>query len=114
MTYSEILQELQSHEMNDYFIERYEIEKIAPDNYIAHIVLDGQNKKAYITAEVQNLVQTRTRNAYGAYGGKGREKLIELSGPITELGLNAILNFREGSSVSLYFVNKERKGNAIR
>lgn len=114
MTYSEILQELQLNGMDDYFIERYEIEKVAPESYIAHIVLNGQNKKAYITAEVKDFVQTYIRKNCEAYGGKGRGKLIELSGPIVQLGLNAVLNFYEKSSVSLYFVNKERKDNAIR
>ena len=114
MTYSEILRELQLNGMDDCFIERYEIEKIAPDGYIAHIVLNGQNKKAYITAEVKDFVQTRIRENYDVCGGKDRGKLIELSGPIVQLGLNAILNFYEKSSVSLYFINKERKDNAIR
>lgn len=109
MTYSEILQELKRNNMSTYSIERYEIEEIALNNYIAHIILNGQDKKAYITAEVKNFVQVHTRENCAAYGGINCQKLIELSGPIVKLGLNVDLDFYEDSPVSLYFVDKKRE-----
>lgn len=50
MTYSDILKEMEYHDMDEFRIERYEVETIAPNKYLIHIIFDGKKKKMYLTA----------------------------------------------------------------
>lgn len=38
MTYSDILKEMERHGMDEFCIERYEVETVAPNKYLIHIV----------------------------------------------------------------------------
>ena len=49
MTYSDILKEMKHHGMDDFYIERYEVEAVARNKYLIHIVFDSEKKKMYLT-----------------------------------------------------------------
>lgn len=58
MTYSDILKEMERHGMNEFCIERYEVETVAPNKHFIHIVVNGEKKKMYLIAEVADLNTT--------------------------------------------------------
>ena len=45
MTYSDILKEMKHHGMDDFCIERYEVEAVAQNKYLIHIIFDSEKKK---------------------------------------------------------------------
>lgn len=45
MTYSDILKEMKRHGMDDFYIERYEVEAVARNKYLIHIIFDSEKKK---------------------------------------------------------------------
>ena len=49
MTCSDILKEMKHHGMDDFCIERYEVEAVARNKYLIHIVFDSEKKKMYLT-----------------------------------------------------------------
>ena len=48
MTYSDILKEMKRHRMDDFCIERYEVEAVARNKYLIHIIFDSEKKKKCI------------------------------------------------------------------
>ena len=55
MTYSDILKEMKHHGMDDFYIERYEVEAVARNKYLIHIIFDSEKKKEL---KVNNLKTT--------------------------------------------------------
>lgn len=109
MTYSDILKEMERHGMEEFCIERYEVETIAPNKYLIHIVFDGKKKKMYLTARAEDVIESHTFESVSAFGGRNSKKLIEYQGPIVKLGLNTAIDFNKDNPVTIYFVDKERK-----
>lgn len=112
MTYSDILEEMGRHGMDEFCIERYEVETIAPNKYLIHIIFDGKKKKMYLTARATDIVESHTFETTSAFGGINAQKVIEYKGPIVKLGLNTFIDFNKDTPVTFYFVDKE-KTNAI-
>ena len=112
MTYSDILKEIECHGMDEFCIERYEVETIAPNKYLIHIIFDGKKKKMYLTARVTDVIESHTFETTSAFGGINAQKAIEYKGPIVKLGLNTFIDFNKDTPVTFYFVDKE-KTNAI-
>ena len=112
MTYSDILEEMGRHGMNEFCIERYEVEVIAPNKYLIHIIFDSEKKKMYLTARATDIVESHTFETTSAFGGINAQKVIEYKGPIVKLGLNTSIDFTKDNPVMIYFVDKE-KTNAI-
>ena len=112
MTYSDILKEMERHGMDEFYIERYEVETVAPNKYLVHIVFDGKKKKMYLTAQATDVVESHTFETVSAFGGINAQKVIEYKGPIVKLGLNTSIDFNKDNPVTIYFVDKE-KTNAI-
>lgn len=109
MTYSDILKEMECHGMEEFCIERYEVETIAPNKYLIHIVFDGKKKKMYLTARAEGVIESHTFESVSAFGGRNSKKLIEYQGPIVKLELNTAIDFNKDNPVTIYFVDKERK-----
>lgn len=109
MTYSDILKEMERHDMDEFCIERYEVETVAPNKYLIHIVFDGKKKKMYLTARAEDVIESHTFESVSAFGGRNSKKLIEYQGPIVKLGLNTSIDFNKDNPVTIYFVDKERK-----
>lgn len=109
MTYSDILKEMERHGMKEFCIERYEVETIAPNKYLIHIVFDGKKKKMHLTARAEDVIESHTFESVSAFGGRNSKKLIEYQGPIVKLGLNTAIDFNKDNHVTIYFVDKERK-----
>lgn len=112
MTYSDILKEMEHHGMNEFYIERYEVEVIAPNKYLIHIIFDSEKKKMYLTARATDIVESHTFETASAFGGINAQKVVEYKGPIVKLGLNTFIDFNKDNPVTIYFVDKE-KTNAI-
>lgn len=112
MTYSDILKEMERHGMNEFCIKRYEVEVIAPNKYLIHIIFDSEKKKMYLTARATDIVASHTFETTSAFGGINSQKVIEDKGPIVKLGLNTFIDFNKDNPVTIYFVDKE-KTNAI-
>lgn len=109
MTYSDILKEMERRGMDEFHIERYEVENVAPNKYLIHVVFDGEKKKMYLTARTSDVVESHTFESTSAFGGIEAKKLIEYRGPIVKLGLNTSIDFNKTNPVTIYFVDKERK-----
>lgn len=112
MTYSDILKEMGRHGMNEFCIESYKVETIAPNKYLIHIIFDGKKKKMYLTAQATDIVESHTFETTSAFSGINAQKVIEDKGPIVKLGLNTSIDFNKDNPVTIYFVDKE-KTNAI-
>lgn len=112
MTYSDILKEMEHHGMNEFCIERYEVEVIAPNKYLIHIIFDSEKKKMYLTARATDIVESHTFETISAFGGINVQKVVEYKGSIVKLGLNTFIDFNKDNPVTIYFVDKE-KTNAI-
>ena len=112
MTYSDILKEMERHGMDEFCIERYEVETVAPNKYLIHIVFDGKKNKMYLPARAEDVMESPTCESVSAFGGRNSKKLIEYQGPIVKLGLNTSIDFNKDNPVTIYFVDKE-KTNAI-
>lgn len=108
MTYSDILKEMERHDMDEFCIERYEVETVAPNKYLIHIVFDGKKKKMYLTARAEDVIESHTFESVSAFGGRNSKKLIEYQGPIVKLGLNTSIDFNKDNPVTIYFVDKEK------
>lgn len=108
MTYSDILKEMERHGMNEFCIERYEVEVIAPNKYLIHIIFDSEKKKMYLTARVTDIVESHTFETTSAFGGINAQKVIEYKGSIVKLGLNTFIDFNKDNPVTIYFVDKEK------
>lgn len=108
MTYSDILEEMGRHGMNEFCIERYEVEVIAPNKYLIHIIFDSEKKKMYLTARATDIVESHTFETTSAFGGINAQKVIEHKGPIVKLGLNTFIDFNKDNPVTIYFVDKEK------
>lgn len=108
MTYSDILKEMERHGMDEFYIERYEVETVAPNKYLIHIVFDGKKKKMYLTARAEDVIESHTFESVSAFGGRNSKKLIEYQGPIVKLGLNTSIDFNKDNPVTIYFVDKEK------
>lgn len=108
MTYSDILKEMERHGMNEFCIERYEAEVIAPNKYLIHIIFDSEKKKMYLTARATDIVESHTFETTSAFGGINAQKVIEYKGPIVKLGLNTFIDFNKDNPVTIYFVDKEK------
>lgn len=108
MTYSDILEEMGCHRMNEFCIERYEVEVIAPNKYLIHIIFDSEKKKMYLTARATDIVESHTFETTSAFGGINAQKVIEYKGPIVKLGLNTFIDFNKDTPVAFYFVDKEK------
>ena len=112
MTYSDILKEMKRHGMDDFYIERYEVEAVARNKYLIHIVFDSEKKKMYLTARAANIIGSHTCESFSAFGGYDSKKIMEYQGPIIKLGLETSIDFNKDNPVTIYFVDKE-KTNAI-
>ena len=108
MTYSDILKEMKHHGMDDFYIERYEVEAVARNKYLIHIVFDSEKKKMYLTARAANIIGSHTCESFSAFGGINAQKVIEYKGPIVKLGLNTFIDFNKDTPVTFYFVDKEK------
>lgn len=108
MTYSDILKEMERHGMDEFCIERYEVETVAPNKYLVHIVFDGKKKKMYLTARAEDVIEFHTLKSVSAFGGRNSKKIIEYQGPIVKLGLNTSIDFNKDNPVTIYFVDKEK------
>lgn len=108
MTYSDILEEMERHGMNEFYIERYEVEVIAPNKYLIHIIFNSEKKKMYLTARVTDIVESHTFETTSTFGGINAQKVIEYKGPIVKLGLNTSIDFNKDNPVTIYFVDKEK------
>ncbi len=108
MTYSDILKEMEHHGMNEFYIERYEVEVIAPNKYLIHIIFDSEKKKMYLTARATDIVESHTFETISAFGGINAQKIVECKGPIVKLGLNTFIDFNKDNPVTIYFVDKEK------
>ena len=108
MTYSDILEEMGRHGMNEFCIERYEVEVIAPNKYLIHIIFDSEKKKMYLTARATDIVESHTFETTSAFGGINAQKVIEYKGPIVKFGLNTFIDFNKDTPVTFYFVDKEK------
>ena len=93
MTYSDILEEMGRHGMNEFCIERYEVETIAPNKYLIHIIFDGKKKKMYLTALATDIIESHTFESFSAFGGYDSKKIMEYRGPIIKLGLETSIDF---------------------
>ena len=80
MTYSDILKEMERHGMNEFCIERYEVEVIAPNKYLIHIIFDSEKKKMHLTARATDIVESHTFETISAFGGINRNGRIRRSG----------------------------------
>lgn len=112
MTYSDILKEMKHHGMDDFYIERYEVEAVAQNKYLIHIIFDSEKKKMYLTARATDIIGTHTFESFSAFGGYDSKKIMEYQGPIIKLGLETSIDFTKDNPVTIYFVDKE-KTNAI-
>lgn len=112
MTYSDILKEMERHGMDEFCIERYEVETVAPNKYLIHIVFDGKKKKMYLTARAEDVIESHTFESVSAFGGRNSKKLIEYQGPIVKLGLNTFIDFNKDNP-SRFISLTRRKTNAI-
>lgn len=108
MTYSDILKEMERHGMNEFCIKRYEVEVIAPNKYLIHIIFDSEKKKMYLTARATDIVASHTFETTSDFGGINSQKVIEYKGPIVKLGLNTFIDFNKDNPVTIYFVDKEK------
>lgn len=108
MTYSDILKEMGRRGMNEFCIERYEVENIAPNKYLIHIIFDSEKKKMYLTARATDIVESHTFETASAFGGINAQKVVEYKGPIVKLGLNTSIDFTKDNPVTIYFVDKEK------
>lgn len=108
MTYSDILKEMERRGMDEFCIERYEVETAAPNKYLIHIVFDGKKKKMYLTARAEDVIESHTFESVSAFCGRNSKKLIEYQGPIVKLGLNTSIDFNKDNPVTIYFVDKEK------
>lgn len=112
MTYSDILKEMEHHGIDDFYIERYEVEAVARNKYLIRIIFDSEKKKMYLTARATDIIGSHTFETTSAFGGINAQKVIEYKGPIVKLGLNTSIDFTKDNPVTIYFVDKE-KTNAI-
>ena len=103
MTYSDILEEMGRHGMNEFCIERYEVEVIAPNKYLIHIIFDSEKKKMYLTARATDIVESHTFETTSAFGGINAQKVIEYKGPIVKLGLNTFIDFNKDTPRHVLF-----------
>ena len=69
MTYSDILKEMKHHGMDDFCIERYEVEAVARNKYLIHIVFDSEKKKMYLTARATDIIGSHPFESFSAFGG---------------------------------------------
>ena len=112
MTYSDILKEMKHHGMDDFYIERYEVEAVARNKYLIRIIFDSEKKKMYLTARADGIIGSHTFESFSAFGGYDSKKIMEYQGPIIKLGLETSIDFTKDNPVTIYFVDKE-KTNAI-
>lgn len=112
MTYSDILKEMKHHGMDDFYIERYEVEAVARNKYLIRIIFDSEKKKMYLTARAADIIGSHTFESFFAFGGYDSKKIMEYQGPIIKLGLETSIDFTKDNPVTIYFVDKE-KTNAI-
>lgn len=94
--------------MNEFCIKRYEVEVIAPNKYLIHIIFDSEKKKMYLTARATDIVESHTFETTSTFGGINAQKVIEYKGPIVKLGLNTFIDFNKDNPVTIYFVDKEK------